>query len=138
MEFSVYPLYSPQSLLAEGTANYGIEMAFPGDERVNFERHVLYPIAGIDPGLAAELAKAQKLLRKMRYATTEGARRYLDGEFSRQEAIEWVARYRLVSTARAEQSSYLPRMTCWNALTPWKPTTGTTSEPRRTTRYASS
>ena len=103
MEFSVYALYSPQSLLAEGTANYGIEMAFPGDERINFERDVLYPIAGIDPALAAELAIAQKLLRKMRYARTEGARRYLDGEISRQEAIEWVTRYRLVSTARAEQ-----------------------------------
>ena len=103
LEFSVYPLYSPQSLLAEGTANYGIEMAFPGVERLNFERQVLYPMAGIDPALAAELAAAQKLLRKMRYAFTEGARRYLDGQISRQQAIEWVARYRLVSKARAEQ-----------------------------------
>ena len=37
-EFTVYPLFSPQSLIAEGTANYGIEVAFPGDERVKFER----------------------------------------------------------------------------------------------------
>src|SRR5215471_12457588 len=29
IEFSVYPLFSPQSLIAEGTANYGIEVAFP-------------------------------------------------------------------------------------------------------------
>ena len=28
-EISVYPLFSPQSLIAEGTANYGIEVAFP-------------------------------------------------------------------------------------------------------------
>ena len=103
LEFSVYALYSPQSLLAEGTANYGIEMAFPGDERVNFERDVLYPIAGIDPGLAAELAKAQELQRKMRYARTEVARRYLDGQMSRQQAIDWIERYGLISTARAEQ-----------------------------------
>ena len=34
VEMSVYPLFSPQSLIAEGTANYGIEVAFPGDERV--------------------------------------------------------------------------------------------------------
>ena len=27
-EFSVYPLFSPQSLIAEGTANYGIDIAF--------------------------------------------------------------------------------------------------------------
>ena len=30
IEFSVYPLFSPQSLIAEGTANFGIEVAFPG------------------------------------------------------------------------------------------------------------
>ena len=34
VEFTVYPLFSPQSLIAEGTANYGIEVAFPPDERV--------------------------------------------------------------------------------------------------------
>jgi hypothetical protein len=30
MEFSVYPLFSPQSFIAEGSANYGIDLAFPG------------------------------------------------------------------------------------------------------------
>jgi hypothetical protein len=38
IEFSVYPLFSPQSLIAEGTANYGIEVAFPPAERLQFER----------------------------------------------------------------------------------------------------
>ena len=38
VEFSVYTLFSPQSLIAEGTANFGIEVAFPGEERVAFER----------------------------------------------------------------------------------------------------
>jgi hypothetical protein len=36
-EFSVYPLFSPQSLIAEGTANFGIDVAFPAEERVRFE-----------------------------------------------------------------------------------------------------
>ena len=30
VEFTVYPLYSPQCFIAEGSANYGIELAFPG------------------------------------------------------------------------------------------------------------
>src|SRR6218665_3978739 len=38
VEFQVYPLYSPQSFIAEGSANYGIELAFPGAERLAFER----------------------------------------------------------------------------------------------------
>ena len=34
IEYTVYPLYSPQSFIAEGSANEGIELAFPGDERL--------------------------------------------------------------------------------------------------------
>ncbi len=48
-EFSVYPLFSPLSLIAEGTANYGIEVAFPGNERVKYETEVLFPLAGLNP-----------------------------------------------------------------------------------------
>jgi hypothetical protein len=33
IELSVYPLFSPQSLIAEGSANFGIDMAFPSAER---------------------------------------------------------------------------------------------------------
>src|SRR5881227_505527 len=37
VEFSVYALFSPQSLIAEGTANFGIEVAFPTKtERMKF------------------------------------------------------------------------------------------------------
>jgi hypothetical protein len=53
-EFTVYPLFSPQSLIAEGTANFGIEVAFPGKDRVEFERTVLFPLAGLDPSRAEE------------------------------------------------------------------------------------
>ena len=42
-EFTVYPLFSPQSLIAEGTANYGIEVAFPGDERVTLRARRALP-----------------------------------------------------------------------------------------------
>jgi hypothetical protein len=43
LEFSVYALFSPQSLIAEGTANYGIDVAFPRAERLEFERRVIFP-----------------------------------------------------------------------------------------------
>src|SRR3546814_16959183 len=49
LEFSVYPLYSPQSLIAEGTANYGIDLAFPDKTRPDTERDVLMPLAEIEP-----------------------------------------------------------------------------------------
>ena len=37
VEISLYPLFSPKSLIAEGSANFGIDMAFPSTERVAFE-----------------------------------------------------------------------------------------------------
>ena len=41
MEFSVYALFSPQSLIAEGTANFGRDVAFPTKaERMKFEKDV--------------------------------------------------------------------------------------------------
>ena len=47
VEISMYPLFSPQSLIAEGSANFGIDMAFPAAERVAYERDSLFPLAQI-------------------------------------------------------------------------------------------
>ena len=47
VEFSVYALFSPQSLIAEGTANFGRDVAFPTKaDRMRFEKEVLFPAAG--------------------------------------------------------------------------------------------
>jgi hypothetical protein len=103
MEFTVYPLFSPQSLIAEGTANYGIEVAFPGSERVAFERDVLYPAAGLDPSQAAVYAEIGALVDRLAYAGNEAARRYLNKEIDRAAASAWLTRYAMMSPARAEQ-----------------------------------
>ncbi|MGE5926945.1 MAG: hypothetical protein ACM357_06305, partial [Gemmatimonadota bacterium] len=79
VEFSVYPLFSPQSLIAEGSANYGIDMAFPGEARTAFERDSLFPLAGLDPALAATNARVRDVVTALNYARNEVARRYLDG-----------------------------------------------------------
>ena len=106
-EFSVYPLYSPQSLLAEGTASFARFMAFPGNKQTEFEANVLYPLAGLDAGPNSENAKQYsdtlKALAGLRYARIEGARRYLDGKISRDQLIDWLARYQLISRERAAQ-----------------------------------
>jgi hypothetical protein len=103
VEFSIYALFSPQSLIAEGTANYGIEVAFPGDERTAFERDVLYPEAGLDPSQAAVYAQVQTLVDRLAYAGNEAARKYLNGELDRAGTVAWMTRYAMTSSARAEQ-----------------------------------
>jgi len=102
-EFTVYALFSPQSLIAEGTANYGIEVAFPGSERIEFERRVLFPKAGLDPARAADYDKVQALVDRLAYAGNEAARRYLNGEIDRAAATTWLTRYAIMSPPRAAQ-----------------------------------
>jgi hypothetical protein len=106
VEMTVYPLFSPQSLIAEGSANYGIDVAFPGDERVRFEREVLFPAAGLDGKKAAEYYAIQGIVDRLSYAGNEAARRYLNGEISRAAATEWLTRFALMSPARAEQRTH--------------------------------
>jgi len=102
-EFTVYALFSPQSLIAEGTANYGIEVALPGNERVEFERSVLFLKAGLDPTRAAEYYKVQALVDRLAYAGNEAARRHLNGQIDRAAAAAWLTRYAMMSSPRAEQ-----------------------------------
>lgn len=103
LEFTVYPLYSPQSLIAEGTAEYGVELSFPPAERLAFEQEVLYPLAGLDPSRASELAEVLSLVDRLGWASNDAARRYLDGEVSREDTVAWLVRYALSTPERAEQ-----------------------------------
>ncbi|HYC89847.1 MAG TPA: hypothetical protein VEO54_11600 [Thermoanaerobaculia bacterium] len=103
VELSVYALFSAQSLIAEGSANYGIDVAFPAEERVEMERERLFPIAGLDPSRAAQYYRVHELVARTGYAGNEAARRYLDGEISASEAAEWLTAYALMAPARAAQ-----------------------------------
>lgn len=104
IEYSLYPLFSPLSITAEGSANYGIELAFPGDEKVQFERETLYPIAGLDPEKAATLDQLNSARRKLSHAGNHIARLYLNGEIDREEAIRMEMEFGLQSRQRAEKA----------------------------------
>ena len=103
VEFSVYALFSAQSLIAEGSANYGIDVAFPANERVEMEKQTLFPVAGLDPARAEQYYRVHELVSRTSYAGNEAARRYLDGEFNAEQAAEWLTTYALMAPARARQ-----------------------------------
>jgi hypothetical protein len=103
IEFTVYPLFSPQSLIAEGTANFGIEVAFPGRERLAFEERTLFPLAGLDGARAAEYYEVMALVDQLSYAGNEAARRYLNGQIDAAAAATWLERYALMPHDRAAQ-----------------------------------
>ncbi len=101
VEFSVYPLYSPMSFIAEGSANYGVEVAFPDKEA--YLRDVLMPLAGLDPSRAGQYVRVEALLEKLAYADLEAARGYLDGRLTREQARDYLVRNRLTSPERASK-----------------------------------
>ena len=102
-EFMVYALFSPQSLIAEGTANYGKSVVFTPADRMKFEKEVLFPAAGLDPALADEYYAVQEMTEQLSYAGNEAARRYLNGEIDAAAAAEWLEKYALMPPPRAQQ-----------------------------------
>jgi len=103
IEFSIYALYSPQSFIAEGAANYGIDVAFPDNERMVYERDVLFPICGFDPLEAGRYSELQRISTHLNYAHNEAARNYLDGLWTTSQTQEWLVTYALMSPERALQ-----------------------------------
>ncbi|MBY0496365.1 MAG: hypothetical protein K2Y23_19320 [Cyanobacteria bacterium] len=103
IEYTIYPLFSPQSLIAEGTANYGIEVAFPLPARLLFERDVLFPLAGLDATRVGEYYTVLALVDRLSYAGNEAARQYIDGKIDRAGAVAWLEKYAMYTKPRAEQ-----------------------------------
>jgi hypothetical protein len=104
VEFSVYPLYSPQSLIAEGSANYGIDLAFPGAEKLAYETRVLYPLARLPTADAARFDALQTASRELGGARFTIARDFLEGRLNEDEAVRLTMKYQLMNEARARQS----------------------------------
>ena len=103
IEYTVYPLYSPQSLIAEGTAVVGEELIFPGDERMFFEKEVLCPLAGISTKNADLYYQVLSLQKKLDGAGVLAARNYLNDEWTKEETVIWLQKFQLRTKERAEK-----------------------------------
>lgn len=104
VEISLYPLFSPQSLIAEGSANYGIELAFPGEEKINFTKNVLLPLAGLDTANISLYFKALAIKDDLNYARNEVGRGLLGNSMTEAQAIQWLKDYCLMNDETAAKS----------------------------------
>lgn len=104
LEFSIYLLFSPQAVISEGTANFAVDLAFDDKEKIGFEKNVLFPLAGINPSQYDLYQKIQYFIKKLSFISIETARRYLNGNLSKDQAIEWLMKYQLQDKERAERS----------------------------------
>jgi hypothetical protein len=103
VEFTVSPLFSPLSPMIEGSAEFGPEVVFPGEERLAFERDVLCSLAGLDAAKLASYAAVMTLVRQLGAAQNEAGRRYLNGKFTAQETAAFLHTYALMPLESARK-----------------------------------
>jgi hypothetical protein len=101
VEDTIAMLHSPVSVLREGAANFGIELAFPVAERVAFDRQVLFPLAGIDPALAERYERVSAFVADLSVATVPILAAYRDGRTSFGEAAAELETSALIGSPQA-------------------------------------
>lgn len=103
-EFAIYPLYSPQSLLAEGTANAGRGVVLSDDEYWDLLETSVAPAAGLEGRDFATYRALLEALRPLRYVRGEAARMLLDQGADEDEVVDFLTRYELVNKDRARKT----------------------------------
>ncbi|MCP4457733.1 MAG: hypothetical protein GY816_06860 [Cytophagales bacterium] len=114
VEISLYPLFSPMSLIAEGSANYGIEMAFPGESYNKFAKEVLLPIAGLDTTGADAYFKYISIKSKLNYARNEAARGIINGTMTEAEYTHWLEDFAMINSSVPFIKAYRSYMVNYN------------------------
>lgn len=102
-EYSLITLLGPLSVIAEGAANFGVDLAFSREERIAFERSVLLPMAGLNGEQLDTYYHFIDLLDELNFARNETARKYLYEGMPREKAVQWLMEFGLETRATASQ-----------------------------------
>lgn len=103
IEYSFAPLHGPLAVIAEGAANYGVDLAFSREERIKFEKSVILPLAGLNSDQLELYYRYFDLLDGLNFARNEVARQYLYGGLPKDKAIQWLMDFGLESRGTASQ-----------------------------------
>ena len=103
IENTFVPLHGTIATVAEGAANYGVDLAFTRKERIAFEKSVILPLAGLNGDQLDLYYRYFDLLDELNYARNEVARHYLYGGMPKEEAIQWLMEFGLESRGTASQ-----------------------------------
>jgi hypothetical protein len=125
-----------EAFLHEGLASYAVELAFPGDERLRFEKDVLFPVAGLDPEKAELVSRVAREVRRLAPLRVEAARAYLERRRDRVQSVlflenealvpapwaflQFVDRYRTYVVAYTAGPEEVGRRIEASASDPWK------------------
>jgi hypothetical protein len=101
VEDRVVLLRSPASVLREGAANFGVELAFPFEERVAFDERVLFPLARLDPRQARRYETVRRLVDQLSATAAPIIASYRDHRLSSDDAEQQLANEALVTSPGA-------------------------------------
>lgn len=104
VEISLYPLFSPQSFIAEGSANYGVDLAFPGESKIKFVKETLLPLAQLDTTNLSLYFKVLSIRTQLNYARNEAGRGLINGTMGELQALDWMIKYCLYNEETALKS----------------------------------
>ena len=82
-ERQIVLLRSPLSALLEGAADFAVELAFPPNKRLEVEKEILFPLAGLDPAGAEKYLRIHRLVRELAPATIPTLQAFADEELPR-------------------------------------------------------
>lgn len=94
---------SPQFPVSDAISEYGTWLVFPVDERIAFQRDVLYPLAGLTMRNEAAWRALIQARSSVLGATSTIARDYLDKKIDADTAKKLLVRYRLQNRRSADQ-----------------------------------
>ena len=101
VEFSIYPLYSPVSFLAEGTAEYGIDLVFPENEKIDYIYNNLVKDEEVSKDDLKKYISILDIFEKLDEVIINISQKYLDGEIRIEEAVRMLRKYGLESEVSA-------------------------------------
>jgi hypothetical protein len=96
-EFSISQNYGPTIPGAEAIAEYGVGLTFPIEDRIRFERDVLYPLAGLKMANPDAWRAFWTARFDMLGASASVAAAYLDGKLNKEQATQAFIKYRMMT-----------------------------------------
>ncbi len=104
-EMMVALLHSPSAVIAEGIATTAAEIIFPNGEAYQWTIDVLLPAAEITTEETAEtMQRISQASEKLRYVAGNAAIYYHTGQFSKEQAIDYIQSYGLATRERAAKT----------------------------------
>ncbi len=105
-ERAVMLLHCPTAVIAEGIATTALQMIFPDGDHYEWNVEVLFEEAGIpaDPSTADSLRRASEASEALRYVSGNAAILYHTGQLNRDQTIDYLQTYGLLSPDRAAKS----------------------------------